>query len=130
MIALRQCKRNTYWTMKTTKLVFIAANMSNILIYAYEVVKAAVCIYIYIYIYKGWWCTAAISNVSSVGPSSERTYIYARNVTILSLLAVHQPFYISICIWTLSLPTQQLPLTMQIRKEGLNKKIYQGLASK
>ena len=36
------------------------------------------------------------SNVSSVGPSSER------NVSLVS--AVHRPFYISICISTL--PTQ------------------------
>ena len=35
------------------------------------------------------------SNVSSIGPSSE---------AILSVLAVHRPFYISICISTL--PTQ------------------------
>ena len=55
------------------------------------------------------WCTAntdsIVYNVSSVGPSSERKGQCSKSQTILSVLAVHRPFYISICISTL--PTQQ-----------------------
>ena len=58
------------------------------------------------------------SNVSSIGPSSDRSCFSltkgqcSKRQTVLSALAVHQPFYISICISTL--PTQHTTFIYQI----------------
>ena len=61
----------------------------------------------------------AQSNVSSVGPSSKKNLFSlkkgqcSKRQTILSVLAVHQPFYISICISTL--PTQHTTFSILSR---------------